>query len=511
MYAKIMSAGVFGLDAYPVEVEVDTFRGMPSFEVVGLPDAAVRESRDRVRAAFKNCGYEFPMQKITVNLAPADLKKTGPLYDLPIFLALLSACGQTAADFAGSLFLGELSMKGEVRRVHGALSMTILAKEQGYSRIFLPAENAREASAVRGIDIYGVEHVLQVVEFLEHIRELHPAQPLEFKPCSTPGQPDMADVRGQEFAKRALEIAAAGSHNALMIGPPGSGKSMLAQRIPSILPDLTFEEAIESAKIHSIAGELSAERPILTERPFRAPHHTVSPAGLSGGGSIPRPGEISMAHNGVLFLDELPEFSRAAMEILRQPIETGTVSISRASGTLSYPCRMMVVAAMNPCPCGYYGHPTHPCSCAPSQIQRYLARISGPLLDRLDLHIDVAPVKFSDLSGLGRAESSASIKKRVDAARKIQTARFAGTGVRCNAQMTAGMVEEFCRVTEEGSRLLQRAFSQMGMSARGYHRILKVARTIADLEGEADIQLSHLSEALQYRSLDRKYFARTGR
>lgn len=511
MYAKIMSAGVFGLNAYPVEVEVDTFRGMPSFEVVGLPDAAVRESRDRVRAAFKNCGYEFPAQKITVNLAPADLKKTGPLYDLPIFLALLSACGQTAADFSGSLFLGELAMNGEVRRVQGVLPMTILAKEQGFSRIFVPAENAKEASAVQGIAIYGVKDVRDVVDFLENVRPLSPVEPLEFKPSSSPHQPDMADVRGQEFAKRALEIAAAGSHNALMIGPPGSGKSMLAQRIPSILPDLTFEEAIETTKIHSIAGELSADRPILTERPFRSPHHTVSPAGLSGGGSIPRPGEISMAHNGVLFLDELPEFSRSAMEILRQPIETGAVAISRASGTLTYPCQMIVIAAMNPCPCGYYGHPSHPCSCTPSQIQRYLSRVSGPLLDRLDLHIDVAPVKFSDLSGLEKAEPSASIKQRVDAARKIQTARFAGTEVRCNAQMPADMVAEFCQISPEGSRLLQQAFSQLGMSARGYHRILKVARTIADLEGEEKIQTAHLSEALQYRSLDRKYFARTGR
>lgn len=506
-----MSAGVFGLNAYPVEVEVDTFRGMPSFEVVGLPDAAVRESRDRVRAAFKNCGYEFPMQKITVNLAPADLKKSGPLYDLPIFLALLAACGQTGAAFEGSLFLGELSMNGEVRRVQGVLPMAILAREQGYSRIFVPAENAKEASAVQGIQIYGVKDVREVVDFLENIRPLTPIEPLEFRPSSSLHQPDMSDVRGQEFAKRALEIAAAGSHNALMIGPPGSGKSMLAQRIPSILPDLTFEEAIETTKIHSIAGEMTAEHPILTERPFRAPHHTVSPAGLSGGGSIPRPGEISMAHNGVLFLDELPEFSRSAMEILRQPIETGSVTISRASGTLSYPCQMIVIAAMNPCPCGYYGHPSHPCSCTPAQIQRYLNRISGPLLDRLDLHIDVEPVKFSDLSGLEKAESSADIKQRVDAARKIQTARFSGTGVRCNAQMSADMVTEFCQISPESTRLLQRAFAQMGMSARGYHRILKVARTIADLEGSSDIQTPHLAEALQYRSLDRKYFARTGR
>lgn len=506
MYAKVTSAGLYGLNACPVQVETDIARGLPNFEIVGLPDTAVRESRDRVKAAVKNCGFEMPSARITVNMAPADLRKVGPIYDLPIFLSLLAAANETAADFSGSVFVGELALDGTVRKIQGALPMAMMAKEEGFARIFVPAGNAAEASVVQGIEVYGVRSALEVLDHLEGLKKLTPETPLLFRPEIVQSPLDMADVQGQEFAKRAMEIAAAGGHNAILIGSPGSGKSMLAQRLPSILPDMTFEEAIECTRIHSIAGTLESDRPLISSRPFRAPHHTISSAGLSGGGTIPRPGEISLAHNGVLFLDELPEFDRAALEVLRQPIEEGSVTISRVNGTLTYPCSMIVVAAMNPCPCGYYGHPTRPCSCTSQKVTRYLNRVSGPLLDRLDLHIEVAPVEFAHLSSRRKAEPSAAIRERVNAARKIQLKRYAGTPVRCNAQLNAAMVREYCQVTDAGMRVLKQAFDRLGLSARGYDRILKVSRTIADLAGSDIIDLPHISEAVQYRALDRKYW-----
>lgn len=507
MVTTVFSMGLYGMEAYTVSVEVDFLRALPSFEIVGLPDAAVRESRDRVRYAMKNSGFRFPDARLVVNLAPADLKKTGPIYDLPILLALLCATGQLDLELSDSAFLGELSLTGEVRPVNGVLPMAIHAREQGIKRLFVPKANAREAAVVEGIQVYGVEHLNELVSFLQGELTLSPAAPSA--PVQQAGQlPDFSDVKGQQAAKRALEIAAAGGHNALMIGPPGSGKSMLAKRLPSILPDMSFEESIETTKIHSIAGLLSQEAPLITTRPFRSPHHTISPAGLSGGGTVPRPGEISLAHNGVLFLDELPEFPRNTLEVLRQPMEDGVVTISRVSGTLSYPCSVMVVAAMNPCPCGYFGHPTRRCSCAPGQVSRYLSRVSGPLLDRMDLHIDVMPVEFESLSSAQKAESSAQIKKRVERARQIQKERFAGTGVWCNAKIPASLLAEACPMEDSAVSLLKDAFEKLGLSARAYDRIVKVARTIADLDESQVIRKGHIAEAVQYRSLDRKYWSR---
>ena len=449
MFYSVNSMGLLGLSAYPVLAEVDLSQSMPAFEIVGLPGAAVKESRDRVRSAIRNCGLTFPIGKIIVNLSPADVKKDGALYDLPIFLGILKAAGTLDADLADSAFFGELSLSGEVSPA---------ARKE-------PLPN----------------------ESLPHL--------------------DFADVKGQAGAKRALEIAAAGGHNLLMIGSPGAGKSMLAKRLPSILPEMTFEESIETTKIHSVAGLLPEGAALITQRPFRAPHHTISPVGLSGG-SIPRPGEISLAHNGVLFLDELPEFSRDAMEVLRQPIEDGQVTISRVAGTLTYPCSIMVVAAMNPCPCGYFGHPVRECSCSSHAVSRYLSRVSGPLLDRLDLHVEVAPVEYQNLVSTQPEESSKSIRQRVNQARKLQRERYRSIGISCNAKLPAPAVNGFCPMDEGAAALLSRAFETMGLSARAYDRILKVSRTIADLDGAEVICRRHIAEAVQYRSLDRKYWSR---
>ena len=493
--------GLQGIGGYEVLLEVYISNGLPAFDVVGLPDAAVREARERVRAAIKNNGYRFPVSRMTVNLAPADKKKAGTLYDLPMFIGILAADGDIDETGDDCAFIGELSLSGELRPVYGALPMAIAAARCGVKKLFVPADNAAEAAFADGISVYPVKNVDELLRLMRGEVNIEPAAAPALDTLME-HMPDFSEVKGQENVKRALEIAAAGGHNILIVGPPGAGKSMMAKRLPGILPDMSRGEMIQSTEIYSVAGLTSREHPIVSMRPFRAPHHTVSAAGLSGGGTSPRPGEISLAHNGVLFLDELPEFRSDVLEVLRQPLEDGEVTVSRVAGTVTYPSRFMLVCAMNPCKCGWYGHPSGRCRCTERDVRRYHSKISGPLLDRIDLIVEVPALDYEELSRRSSAERSADIKKRVNAAREIQRRRFGGDGTMCNAHIGSREMSEICALDAEGEALMHAAFDSMRLSARSYDSILRVARTIADLDGQKNISAEHIAEAIQYRTYD---------